>query len=180
MHKKKKCVARDSEYIPGVTAQSHRIQLSRLPNNYKTASLFCLCVCVCVCCDTVHPNENAIASYTSQEVFHFQKRRTESPGWSCGGAHKGTLVALLKSEHGNEPSTEEPVNADASRFLATRGKSSSSPLTFFQSPLDRTRSLADGVQVSVQCGHKEQAFSQGYGAGSAETLQDMSTRTRDF
>lgn len=44
-------------------------------------------------------------------------------------------------------------------------------LTFFQGPLDRARLLANGVQVSIQGGHKEQAFRKRNRAGTAEPLR---------
>lgn len=48
---------------------------------------------------------------------------------------------------------------------------SPSPLTFFQSPFDRARLLADSMQVPVQRGHEEQAFRKGNCAGTAKPLQ---------
>lgn len=45
------------------------------------------------------------------------------------------------------------------------------PHTFFQSPFDRARVLADGVQVPVQRGHKQQAFREGDGVGAAQQLR---------
>lgn len=44
-------------------------------------------------------------------------------------------------------------------------------LTLFQSPLDRARVLADGVQVPVQRGHKQQALGEGDRASAAKQLQ---------
>lgn len=46
-----------------------------------------------------------------------------------------------------------------------------SPLTFFQSPFDRAWLLAYSVKVSVQGGHKEQAFRKRNCAGTAKPLQ---------
>lgn len=45
------------------------------------------------------------------------------------------------------------------------------PLTFFQSPFDRARVLADGVQVPVQRGHEQQAFGEGDRVRAAKQLQ---------
>lgn len=47
----------------------------------------------------------------------------------------------------------------------------SAALTFFQSPFDRAGFLANSVQVSIQGGHKEQAFREGNCAGAAKPLQ---------
>lgn len=52
-------------------------------------------------------------------------------------------------------------------------------LTFFQSPFDRAGFLANGVQVSVQCGHKEQAFRKSYCAGTAKSLESGKNTKKD-
>lgn len=48
---------------------------------------------------------------------------------------------------------------------------SSPPLTFFQSPFDRARVLADCVQVPVQRRHEQQAFREGDCVRAAKQLQ---------
>lgn len=51
-------------------------------------------------------------------------------------------------------------------------------LTFFQSPFDRARLLADGVQVPVQRGHKQQAFREGDRAGAAKPLRGHNAKIK--
>lgn len=55
---------------------------------------------------------------------------------------------------------------------------SSPPLTFFQSPFDRAWFLANSVQVSIQGGHKEQAFRKRNCAGAAKPLEKHKAKKR--
>ena len=49
-----------------------------------------------------------------------------------------------------------------------------------ESPFDRARLLANSVQVSIQGGHKEQAFRKGNGAGAAKPLQKHKAEIKEM